>query len=66
MVEYRVLSSAMMSSKHKLSFIWDQLTKAFNAFENDLELPNSDLIQEAINNSNVELAKELIVKHKLV
>lgn len=64
--EYRTLSSAMMSTKYKLGFIWDQLTKAFNAFENDLELPSSDLVQEAINNSNVELAKELIVKYKLI
>lgn len=65
MVEYRVLSSAMMSSSSKLSFIWKQLQKALKAYQIDYNLPSRDLVQEAINDSNVELAEQLITHYKL-
>lgn len=64
-VEYRVLSSAMMSSTAKLSFVWKQLQKALKAYQCDYNLPNRNEVQEAINNSNVELAERLITHYNL-
>lgn len=64
--EYRVLSSAMMSSPSKLSFVWKQLQKALKAYHTNYSIPGRDLIQEAINNSNVEIAEQLITHYNLV
>ena len=64
-VEYRVLSSTMMSSSSKLSFVWRQLQKALKACQINYSLPSRDLVQEAINNSNVELAEQLITHYNL-
>ena len=65
MVEYRVLSSAMMSTPSKLSFVWKQLQKALRAYQTDYSLPSKDFVQDAINNSNVELAEQLITHYNL-
>ena len=65
MVEYRVLSSAMMDSVAKLTFIWEQLQKAVKAYNVNYDLPDPEEIQESINNSNVALAKQLINKYEL-
>lgn len=64
-VEYRVLSSAMMGSPSKLSFIWKQLQKVMKAYRIGYALPSIDLVQEAINSSDVELAKQLITRYNL-
>ena len=64
-VEYRVLSSAMMGSTSKLSFIWKQLQKVMKACRIGYVLPSTDLVQEAINSSDVELAKQLITRYNL-
>ena len=65
MVEYRVLSSAMMSTTAKLNFVWNQLQKALLACKRKTLRPESDIVQEAINNSNVDLAKSLISSYNL-
>lgn len=65
-VEYRVLSSAMMKDDVTLSFVWDQIERAVMSQYYGIELPPADLVQQAINTSNVELAKELINKFELV
>lgn len=65
-VEYRVLSSAMMKDTETLQFVWDQLTKAIIAYNNQKELPPEEVIISAINDSNVELARKLISDFKLV
>lgn len=64
-VEYRVLSSAMMSTTAKLSFVWKQLQKALKAYQCDFPLPDRNEVQEAINNSNVQLAEKLITHYNL-
>ena len=46
-----------------LTFVWDGICRALVAFMQDMNLPNPDQIQEAINNSNVELAKRIIKKY---
>lgn len=64
-VEYRVLSSAMMDSAAKLTFIWEQLQKAVKAYHINYNLPDPEEIQESINNSNAALAKQLINQYNL-
>ena len=59
-VEYRSLSSSMMSSKELLSIVYDQINRAINAFNRNKPLPEYLETQRAINQSNVELAKNLI------
>ena len=59
MVEYRVLSSAMMKDTKMLSFVWRQLCKTVNAFKVEAPLANSNLIVNTINNSDVEMAKKI-------
>lgn len=65
-VEYRVLSSAMMKDINTLKFVWKQLSKAIDAFNAGIGLPNPTDVMEAINNSNTEVAKGLISTYKLV
>lgn len=65
-LEYRTLSSAMMGSAAKLSFVWKQLQKAISACLCEYNLPDRNEIQEAINNSNAQLAEKLIIHYNLV
>ena len=64
-VEYRVLSSTLMSSSSKLFFVWRQLQKALKACQINYSLPSRDLVQKTINNSDVELAEKLITHYNL-
>lgn len=65
-VEYRCLSSFMMSNENLLTFIWNQIQKALKAINHNYSLPRKTEIQKAINQSNVELANHLIEEYKLV
>ena len=65
MVEYRVLSSGMMSSTPKLNFVWNQVMKALKACQVGFNIPGKVEVQDAINNSNVELAERLIEDYNL-
>lgn len=64
--EYRVLSSTMMGSTAKLNFVWTQLEKALCACQREKPLPEEELVIDAINNSNSNLAKQLISNYNLV
>lgn len=64
-VEYRVLSSGMMSSTPKLNFVWNQVMKALKACQVGFNIPGRVEVQDAINNSNVELAERLIKDYNL-
>lgn len=63
--EYRTLSSYMMSSDELLSFVWDQIIKAIDAFREGMPLPYEADVINAIDNSDVEKAKYLIKKYRL-
>lgn len=64
-LEYRVLGGFMMSTPDNLAFIWDQLEKAINAFNNDLPLISPNTVQAVINCSDQERAKSLIERYKI-
>lgn len=63
--EYRTLSSAMMSSTTKLNFIWRQIQNALDAYNDGTPLPDPNDVQEAINSSNIDIARKLISTYNL-
>ena len=65
-VEYRSLSSYMMSSKENLEFVWNGIMKAIRAYNCNLPLIDSEVVQSIINNSDVEKAKIIIENFNLV
>lgn len=65
-VEWRSLSSYMMSSKEILEFVWNGIMRAIKAYNYNLPLIDAETVQNTINNSDVETAKHLIEKYNLV
>ncbi len=65
-VEWRVLSSAMMKDTETTAFVYDQIIKAISAHNGGVNLPNLRLVQEAINNSDTVLAKEIIKEYNII
>ena len=65
-LEYRSLSSYMMSSKENLEFVWNGIMKAIRAYNCNLPLIDSEVVQSIINNSDVEKAKIIIENFNLV
>lgn len=64
--EYRVLSSAMMKDVETLEFVWNQIQKAIRAYNLGTRLPDYENTVRAINESDVDLAKRLIIHYGLV
>lgn len=64
--EYRTLSSYWIESPTRLKFIWNQLMYALEACENGNIIPDYDLIRSTIDNNDVESAKQLIEKYRLI
>jgi hypothetical protein len=64
--EFRVLSAAMYSNPVRIGVVWDCIDRAIRAYNNEAELISPDLIQEAINTSNVQMAMDLIEKYNLL
>lgn len=65
-VEYRSLSSYMMSSDEMLEFVWKGIMKAIEAYNYNVPLLNPELVQNIINNSDVDAAKAAIKTFNLV
>lgn len=65
-VEYRVLSSYFISSNETLTFCYNQIEKAINAFENKITLIPKEEVFEVINNNNTDLANHLINKFNIL
>lgn len=65
-LEYRVLSSHFLSNKITLNWVWNGISRAIEAYNEDAPLADPELVQRAINNSDKELAKELINKYELI
>lgn len=65
-VEYRVLSSAMMKDINTLHLVWKQLQKAIAACSLNSRLAPSESIIQAINESNTEIAKQIIDDYNIM
>lgn len=59
-VEYRVLSSLLFENEDMLSFIYDYTMKAINFVNDNGIITDPDRIQECINNSDKNLAYEIL------
>lgn len=64
-LEYRVLSSYFLSNKTTLTWVWNGICKAIEAYNEGYALADPALVQMAINESDKELAEKLVKKYKL-
>lgn len=62
-VEARMLSSAMYADEKLMRIVWNGILQAIQAYNDNYELPPSDYICNAINNSDVKLAQTLMKKY---
>lgn len=65
-LEYRVLSSYFLTNKLTLSWVWNGVAKAIEAYNEGYPLADPELVQKAINESDKALAEKLIKTYKLV
>lgn len=61
--ECRMLSAAMYENEKLMRIIWNGLIQAIKAYNNCKPLPKSTYVRQAIDNSDVELAKKLITEY---
>lgn len=66
MVEYRVLSSAMMKDVDTLQFVWKQIQKALYAASKGANLADSGYVIKAINESDIELAQKIVKSYSIM
>jgi hypothetical protein len=64
--EYRTLSSYWIGSPKRMQFIWNQLMRALNAFEQRCILPDCSLVRDSINNNDIQTANALIETYNLI
>lgn len=49
-----------------MKIVWNGIIQVINAFNRNAPLPSSSMIQKAINESDTELAKQLIEKYGVI
>lgn len=64
--EYRVLSSAMMKDVPTLQFVWAQVQKAVVACARGSRLASSKDVIQAINDSDLELARKIVEAYNIM
>jgi len=62
-LEYRCLSAAMYANESLMKVVWNGIIQALDAFNRNRPLPSSSIIRKAIDESNIELATEIINKY---
>lgn len=65
-VEYRTMSGYFISSNELISFLFEQTMKAIVFAERGGILPNGNEIQRIINESDVEAAKAMVEKYRVM
>lgn len=64
--EYRTLSGAMMKDVPTLQFVWTQVQKAIAACARGSRLANPENVIQAINNSDLELARKIVEAYDIM
>lgn len=64
-VECRMLSAAMYANEKLMRVVWNGVIQAINAYNHNKKLPDPKLIRKAIDNSDLDLAKELIAAYEI-
>lgn len=63
--EYRSLGGNLLSSDEQILWAYDQTIIAIDKFNQEIELPDGELVQNIINNSLIEEAKVLVEKYNI-
>lgn len=64
--EYRTLSGAMMKDVPTLQLVWTQVQKAIAACARGSRLANPENVIQAINNSDLELARKIVEAYEIM
>lgn len=64
-VEYRTLSSYFMKDEEHLKWVFIQINRAIRAYNEGWTLPDGELVQDAINNSKEDVARDLCRRYNL-
>lgn len=64
-VEYRVLSGLFIKNKKLLTWVWNHVKLAIDAYNQKINLPDSKLVQSIINNGDKEKALELVTSYNI-
>lgn len=64
-VEYRPMSSFFISNDELIGFLFDSTKRAIAHVQLNLQLPNGDLVQKAINTGDEKLAGELYERYAI-
>lgn len=64
-MEYRVLSNYWVFEEKLIGWVWDQVNVAMDAWQNNKDILNRELIHEAINNNNKDAARQLVEQHSI-
>lgn len=64
--EFRVLSGYFLSNNETIGFMWDQAMKAIDAYNHEEPIPDPDVVQAVINNSDVDTARQLTIEFHLI
>lgn len=65
-VEWRSLSGYFLSNDETIGFMWDQAMKAIDAYNYEEPIPDPDVVQAVINNSDVDTARQLTIEFHLI
>lgn len=65
-LEYRVPSNWWLNSSEHTELVFNQAMKAQDMFNSGVKITDTDRIQKAINNSDVELAKQILSDYTLL
>lgn len=63
--EYRCLGGNLLADDNILLWIFEQTEKAIKAFNANIKLPDADMVQECINTSNEEMARQFCTSNKI-
>lgn len=63
--EYRSIGGNLLATDESILWVYDQTIKAIEAYNNEIELPDGDYIQDIINNSNKEEAQKIVEQYNI-
>lgn len=64
-MEYRSLGGNILATSLTIRWAFDAIKEAIKHYNSRTELPNEDLVQDVINTSNIEEAKNIINKYNI-
>ena len=53
----------MYATDALMKFVWNGVVRAIDAYNHGLKLPNHKQVREAIDNSNIDLARQILANY---